>query len=66
MGVFYVPKPQLGALTARAGSLWHKTAGEATLRAPIIGPFRAWKPPDSSQKYPLVGVFLAPRWFFMA
>ena len=29
------------ATDARAGSLWHKTAGVATLRAPIIGPFSA-------------------------
>ena len=30
-----------GALDARPVSLWHKTAGVATLRAPITGPFSA-------------------------
>ena len=40
------------------------------IRAPIIGPFRAWKPTilrASKRKIPpLGGILLAPRWFFMA
>ena len=32
-----------GILRSKAGSLWYKTAGVVSLRAPLIGPFSAWK-----------------------
>ena len=48
------------------------------IRAPILGPFRPWKPPIpyatshiqspllGALELPLGGILLAPRWFFMA
>ena len=79
----YAIKNQLKAPKAPIGGLWDEIpplGGISCLslvlygiRAPIIDPFRAWKPPlchkepgKKGKKYPPMGALGALSWFFMA